>query len=132
MIGLDTNVLIRHLVEDDPLQTQQVAKLLADRCSEAEPGFVNRIVLCEAVWTLDRTYGYGRADIVRVLEALIFTRELLIEDREHVAAALKTYRTHKIDFSDALIVEINRARGCKATATFDRRASRVSGFVGVN
>ena len=132
MIGLDTNVLIRHLVEDDALQAQQVAKLLADRCSEAEPGFVNRIVLCEAVCTLDRTYGYARADIARVLEALIFTREILIEDREHVAAALKTYQTHKIDFSDALIAEINRARGCEATATFDRRASRVPGFVGVN
>ncbi|MGH6877971.1 MAG: PIN domain-containing protein [Rhizomicrobium sp.] len=129
MIGLDTNVLVRHLVADDPAQARRVDRLLAERCSAAEPGFVNRIVLCELVWTLDRTYGYGRADIARVIEHLLLVRELRVEDSEHVAAAVRRFRRQNVDFSDALIAEINTAQGCEATATFDRKAAKTAGFV---
>ncbi|HEY5048595.1 MAG TPA: type II toxin-antitoxin system VapC family toxin [Rhizomicrobium sp.] len=131
MIGLDTNVLIRHLVGDDPAQAARVDRLLDARCSAAQPAFVNRIVLCETAWTLERTYGYGRTDIARVLEALLLAREVLVEDRDCVAAALRTYGGNAIGFSDALIAEINVANGCEATATFDRKAAKIKGFMPV-
>jgi predicted nucleic-acid-binding protein len=131
VIGVDTNVLVRHLVGDDPIQSRQAERLLSLRCSVEEPGFVNRIVLCELVWTLERTYGYARTDIAGAVELLLLARELRIEDREHVLVALALYRRTGIGFSDALIAESNRAHGCEATATFDRKAAKVAGFVSV-
>lgn len=131
MIGLDTNVLVRHLLADDQKQTQAVDRLLEAHCTPEDPGFVNRIVLCELAWTLDRTYGYAREHIARAIESLLITRELRVEDGELVAAALQTYRRTNIGFSDALICETNRAAGCTATATFDRKAARLEGFLPV-
>jgi predicted nucleic-acid-binding protein len=129
VIGIDTNVLVRYLVGDDPIQARQAEAFLLRCCSAEEPGFVNRIVLCELAWTLERTYGYARSDIARALEQLLAARELRVEDRAHVLAALAVYRRTAIGFSDAVIAEINRAQGCEATATFDRKASKLGGFV---
>lgn len=128
MIGIDTNVLIRHLVGDDATQAERAGKLLREKCTPDDPGFVNRIVLCEVAWTLDRTYGYNREQIAGLIEALVVTRELEIEDRDQVASAIKLFRRSNIGFSDTLIAEINLARGCDGTATFDGRASRIKGF----
>ena len=131
MIGLDTNVLVRHLVADDPVQARRAERFLGERCSAGDPGFVNRIVLCELAWTLERTYGCSRADIARTIEQLLLARELRVEDREHASAAVQVFRRGSIGFSDALIAEINRAHGCEATATFDRKAVKTAGFIAV-
>jgi predicted nucleic-acid-binding protein len=131
MIGLDTNLLVRHLVADDPAQAQRAERFLAERCSAAEPGFVNRIVLCELAWTLDRTYGYARADIAHLIEQLLLARELQVEDRDEARAAVRAYRGGKLGFADALIAESNRVHGCEATATFDRKAAKAAGFIAV-
>lgn len=128
MIGLDTNVMIRHLLGDEPGQTKLVDKLLDQKCSADEPAFVNRIVLCETVWTLDRTYGYSRHDIARIVEGMLLARAFEVEDRERVFAALAVYRTRNVGFSDALICAMNRAHGCDFTATFNRKAGKVEGF----
>jgi predicted nucleic-acid-binding protein len=131
MIGIDTNVLVRHLVGDDPVRARLAERFLSQRCSAEEPGFVNRIVLCELAWTLERTYGYPRPDIARAIEQLLFAGELHVEDREHVQGAVQAYRRGGIGFSDALIAGINRAAGCEATATFDRKAAKAAGFVAI-
>ena len=80
MIGLDTNVLVRYLVQDDPGQSRKATQVIAKRCTRDDPGFVNRIVLCELVWVLESAYGYSKDTIVAVLEKLLRTSQLKISN----------------------------------------------------
>jgi predicted nucleic-acid-binding protein len=129
MIGLDANVLLRYFVKDDPVQWERTTRFIAAQCTEENPGFIDRVALCEMVWVLSRGHGYGRADIARVIRQLLATQELLLEDENLVRSALRTYEGSSLDFPDALIGTINLASGCEATATFDRKAARNDGFV---
>lgn len=131
MIGLDTNVLLRCFIDDDPAQAKRARQFVAQRCTPESPGFVDRVALCEFVWVLSRGYGYGRADIVTVLEDLIASRDIVLEDHEPVRAACRIFGNGNIGFADALIGEVNRARGCEATATFDRKAAQLEKFLKV-
>lgn len=131
MIGVDTNILVRLLTADDRVQTEHATRFIKERCSSSFPGFVNSIVLTELVWVLDNLYDYGRTDIARAVDTLLASRDLAIEAAEQVRSALRTFKASNCDFIDALIGEVNRARGCEATATFDRKAARVNGFVRV-
>ncbi len=131
MIGLDTNVLVRLLVADDPDQTARAQRFIAARCTRKSPGFINCIVLAELVWVLARAYGYSRASIADVVEDLLSGDDRVVEHHDEVRAALADYRSRRVDFIDAVIFRINRARGCEATATFDQRAAKLTGFVAV-
>ena len=128
MIGLDTNVLLRVLVDDDDPQAALARKYLAAECDAANPTLINTIVLVEVVWVLTRRYGYAKPDIVRTIDALLAAPEFAFADRELVRSALKTYSRQSIGFTDAMIAEINRAAGCSATVTFDRKAAKLDGF----
>jgi predicted nucleic-acid-binding protein len=132
MIGLDTNVLVRYFVEDDPVQYEQATNFIESRCTRDTPGYVDRVALCELTWVLSRVHGYRRSDIVRVVSEMLATRDIVLEDHEVVRAALQTYETSGVGFSDALIGHVNRARGCEATATFDRKAARLDGFIRIS
>jgi predicted nucleic-acid-binding protein len=132
MIGVDTNILVRILTADDPEQTELARRYLEENCSASRPGLVNSVVLTELVWVLGSLYGYARSNIVLALESLLSNGKLAIESREQVQAAVLTYKRVNCDFIDALIGEINLARGCEATATFDRRAAKLKGFVRVS
>jgi predicted nucleic-acid-binding protein len=132
MIGLDTNVLVRILAADDPVQTPQATRFLQDRCSPDDPGFVNRVVMIELLWVLQNAYGYGRADIASALERLLANTSLAIESREQVEGAVRTYKTSNCDLVDALVGEINLANECTETVTFDRKAAKLKGFVRVS
>jgi predicted nucleic-acid-binding protein len=131
MIGLDTNVLVRYVVADDPGQSQRAARFIESRCTKDDPGFVDRVALCEMVWVLTRGYGYERDDIVRVVEALLASTDIVLEDHQSVRQALHAFETDAVGFADALIGLVNRERGCDATATFDRRAARFDAFIAV-
>lgn len=131
MIGLDTNILLRYIVKDDVAQWEKAARFIGTRCTSDNPGFVDRIALCEMVWVLSRGYRYDRADIVRVIGHLLASAELLLEDRELVSSALTAYEKSNMEFSDALMGRVNLARGCEGTATFDRKAARQEGFIRV-
>jgi predicted nucleic-acid-binding protein len=128
MIGLDTNVLARLFVDDDAVQARRARAFVAERCTPHAPGFVDRVALCEMVWVLGGAHGYGRAEIANVVEALLASRDIVLEDDEAVRAALGSFRSRGIDFADTLIGEVNRARGCEVTATFDRKAAKLDSF----
>jgi predicted nucleic-acid-binding protein len=132
MIGLDTNVLARLFVDDDAAQARQARGFVAARCTEQNPGFVDRVALCELVWVLSSVHRYRRAEIAPIIEKLLASPDLILEDDGAVRAALQTFITRNIDFADALIGEVNRARGCDTTATFDRRAAKLDGFIRVS
>lgn len=126
MIGLDTNVLIRYVVRDDPAQTRLTDNLL-DSLTSDDPGYVPLIVLVECWWVLDRSYGYPLERRRAFVEALLASQELRVERTDTVRAALR--RTHDgADLADAVIAVGATEAGCSAIMTFDRRAARAAGM----
>ncbi|MBX3303391.1 MAG: type II toxin-antitoxin system VapC family toxin [Nitrospira sp.] len=128
MIGVDTNVLVRHLVQDDPRQARVATQVITTQCTRENPGFINRIVLCELVWVLESAYGYSKETIVNVLDKLLRTSQLTIEDAQSAWTAFRMYQRGKTDFSDCLLGSSNRSDGCDSTVTFDQAASKLDGF----
>ena len=126
MIALDTNVLVRFLVDDDVDQAK-IAGTLIDRLTDAAPGFIGREVLVELVWVLERAYGYERADIAAAFDGLLSATELLIEDADDIGLALELYRNDGFGFADLMIVAAARRAGAVELVTFDRKAARLSG-----
>ena len=123
MIGLDTNILVRFLVQDDPAQSAAARSLLT-RCSTKEPGFIGREVLVELVWVLERAYGQSAAKISSTLMGLLEAEELVLEDSEDVATAAMAYGSGIADFADHMIAEAAIREGCDTLYTFDRKAAR--------
>lgn len=128
MIGLDTNVLVRFLVQDDPDQARMALAFLQESCTRERPGFINRIVLCELAWVLKGTYRCTREEVARAIEGLASMAEVRVEDPEETWQAVSAYRAGEADFSDALMALTNRSLGCETTVTFDRRAASVTGM----
>jgi predicted nucleic-acid-binding protein len=128
MIGIDTNLLLRLIVGDEPKQAVMAREFLRGRCSADEPGYVCHIVLVELVWTLARAYGYPRERIAAAIEQILETAQLDVEYSGDVAAAVKDYRRGAADFADCLLVRVNAATGCTHTVTFDRKAAKLTGF----
>ena len=127
MIGLDTNILIRHLTQDEPEQASLASELIETTCSIEAPGYINRIVLCEMVWTLDRAYHYDRKTILNCIETILRATDLRVEDETAAWAALSLYN-EGYDFVDALIGLTNASAGASKTRTFDKRAARLESF----
>jgi predicted nucleic-acid-binding protein len=127
MIGLDTNVLVRYFVKDDPLQTQAAENLL-DSLSPEEPGWLGLIVLVELVWVLRFMYRFQRDGIARIVESLLRSLDVVVDQENVVHQALSLYRNSKADFADCLIAALARDAGCIKTVTFDRIAARDAGM----
>lgn len=123
MIAIDTNVLVRYLVEDEPEQSE-AARVLFEGLSSDAPGFISLVVLCEMVWALSYTYRWSRPEIGRAVTAMLWMRQLVVEQPEIAARAVAS---QSADISDAIIHEIGRANGCSKTLTFDRRFARLAG-----
>ena len=128
MIGIDTNVLVRLIVADDPRQTSAARNFIRDRCTAGDPGFVSNIVLAEIAWTLTAGYGYSRHQIADAIERIMETVQLQIESSTDVAAALVEYRAGPADFADCLIERSAASAGREPTMTFDRGAAKGCGM----
>jgi len=128
MIGIDTNVMVRYIVQDDPGQAKAATKLIEQSCRADRPGFINHIVLCELVWVLRRNYKLDKANICRVIEQIMRTDTLLVEDIQLVWRALQTFKESKADFADCLLGQKNMQAGCQFTATLDDAASVTKGY----
>ena len=126
MIGLDTNVLARYIVQDDARQARAATQLVEDQCTAQSPGYVAVPVLVELVWVLATAYRYERSVVASVVRQILMTTELLVEDRSAAWAALRDFEATGVDFADCLIAHRNHARGCARTYTFDRRAAASS------
>jgi predicted nucleic-acid-binding protein len=128
MIGIDSNILVRLLVEDDPHQVNQVHRLLARTRNQGERVWVSAIVLCETLWVLRSAYRSPKARIVEVVDQLLSADAFEMEEGDSVQAALDLYRNGRAEFSDYLIGQLNFARGCRTTFTFDRSLRVAPGF----
>ncbi|MGH6870979.1 MAG: PIN domain-containing protein [Rhizomicrobium sp.] len=129
MIGLDTNVVVRLLTRDDPVQARRAADFIADQAARNEPVFISLVVLTETVWVLGSTYKYSHREIEAGLHGLLAADEFIVEQRDALDEALRLKNRGRADFADVFIEVANRTRGCSATATFDRRAMKHPGFV---
>lgn len=121
MIGLDTNVLVRYLVQDDPAQAA-AASAVIDRLTENDPGYLSLVTVVELHCVLRRAYTISPARCGELIEGLLDSRELRVDQAATVRAALTASRDG-LDFADALIAELGRAAGCEHTVTFDRQAA---------
>lgn len=127
MIGLDTNVLVRYVTQDDPVQSPKASELI-ESLTTLSPGFVSLVSVVELVWVLQSCYQTAKNDIVVVLETLLRTRELTIEHAEVIWQALRRFTANNADFADCLIERCAHAAGCEYTATFDLDAAKAAGM----
>jgi predicted nucleic-acid-binding protein len=126
--ALESNVLLRYLIEDDPRQTSIAERIMEEGRQENEPLFIPVLVLCETVWVLDRIYRQSRAQIVKAIEPLLLTDLFRFEYDRLVHRAFSQFRQSKGDFPDYLIGEIAAAAGCRDTVTFDKALKGARGF----
>jgi predicted nucleic-acid-binding protein len=129
MTGLDTNVLVRYLVQDDKKQSKLAAESIRKATAEGKGCYINHIVLCELVWVLESAYGFEKKTIESVLEKILSTKQLDVELKDIVRQAVHDYRVGKGDFADYLIGRTNQTQGCAYTTTFDRALKNVTAFV---
>lgn len=122
MIGLDTNVVVRFVMQDDPVQSPLATKLF-DSFTTESPGFVSLVTLIEAVWVLRSSYDANREHIQRVVGTLLRSRGVRVERSDLVWLALGAYSRGAADFADYLIERCGAAAGCDYSVTFDREAS---------
>jgi predicted nucleic-acid-binding protein len=125
--GLDTNVLVRYVMQDDAKQAARATKVVEALTDEA-PGFVSLVSLVEFVWVLETSYEVPRAGVAQSLTALLAARELVVDRVDEVRAALRAYRESSADFADALIARIGAEAGCSETVTFDVHAAKNAGM----
>ncbi len=125
MIGLDTNVLVRYLVQDDPGQARQAAAAIDGAAGRGERLHLAAVTLCELVWVLESSYDEPRANVAATLDQILRTADFEIEHRDLVRHAADTYRETAVDFADALVVQVNHAAGCEHTLTFDKSLRRL-------
>jgi predicted nucleic-acid-binding protein len=123
--GVDTNVLVRYLVQDDKAQTEKAIHFLEQTCDQKNPAFISGIVLCELVWVLESGYGYARAQIAQVIEHILRVRQFHLHEPDILWRALRGYQKTQADFSDHYLVQLNHEYGCQKTVTFDKKAAKM-------
>lgn len=119
MIGLDTNILVRYLTQDDPDQSRKAAHEIEKGLSAGHMFYIADIVMCELVWVLETAYGYDRQEIIPALENILRTKQFQFQNKDLLWQSLADYRNKKGDFADHLIGHTGQRAGCRETITFD-------------
>ncbi len=128
MIGLDTNILLRFMLQDDAQQSKQADRIILRTCTSENPGYVNLITVAEIAWVLGRAYRLTPSEVADALEVMLQIDTLLVQNQDQVFFALNALRSGGASFGDALINALNQRAGCETTLTFDVKASRLAGF----
>lgn len=128
MIGLDTNVIIRYLMQDDKKQFTIAEHLIEKAIKEKKLLHVNLIILCEVVWVLSYHYQLKREEISHFLEMLLHSEQIEVENRQLALSAFHEYQNSQADFADCMIGLVNQLLGCTTTYTFDKKAAKLSFF----
>lgn len=129
MLGLDTNVLVRFLVQDDQAQFERAQKIIGRESRTGGGVLISLLVLLETEWVLRSRYSLTKAEILVAFSGLLASAELRFEDEHSIEAALFAWKDSPADFADCLIGARHRALGCRATASFDAKATKLPGFV---
>ena len=127
MIGLDTNVLVRYIMQDDPKQSLKASKFI-ESLGEPDRGYIGLVTVVELVWVLSACYDLTREQIAQALDALLRTKHFVVEHADQVVRALRVYKASKADFADCLIERSAAQAGCEKTVTFDVGAAKYAGM----
>jgi len=127
MIGIDTNILVRYFTKDDAAQASRAKSFLLT-LSSASPGFVSLICLMELVWVLRSQYRFDKSQLVPMLEQLLDSTELVLENQSAVEQAVRRFAAAKVDLADCLIERSGHTSGCHETVTFDAGAAKLAGM----
>ena len=129
MLGIDTNILVRFLVRDDDAQFEKARKLIKREVTAGRRVFINQLVLMETEWVLRSRYVVAKNQIIEAISGLLSAADVQFEDEPAIEEALFIWKDAAADFADCLIGAKNKRMGCRATATFDVKASKLPGFM---
>jgi predicted nucleic-acid-binding protein len=129
MLGIDTNVLVRFLIRDDQAQFEKARKLIKRELAAGRRVFVSQLVLLETEWVLRSRYGLQKTRIIEAVSGLLDASDVQFEEEATIEEVLFVWKDTTSDFADCLIGAQNRRLGCRATASFDVKASRLPGFI---
>ncbi len=124
MIGIDTNVLVRYIAQDDAAQSRLATSFIEKACTAAKPGFVGLVVLLEVVWVSESIYRAAREDVADIVRKILTIKQLVVQDAETAWKALRLFESSKVDFADCLVVYSALGAGCESVVTFDKQASK--------
>jgi predicted nucleic-acid-binding protein len=128
LIGLDTNVLVRYILDDDPIWSPIATEFVDTRLTADNPGYVNIITLVELAWVLQRRSEYDRERLAQVIENMLDSDSIIVAETTAVERALSAFKAGKAGFADYLIAELNEAAGASPTVTVDRKAGKALPF----
>lgn len=129
MLGVDPNVLVRFLVRDDEAQFEKARKLIKREVAARRRVFISLLVLLETEWVLRSSYSLPKNLVIEAISGLLDASDVRFEDEPAVEEALFIWKDATADFADCLIGTRNRRLGCRATASFDVKASKLPGFI---
>lgn len=127
MIGIDTNILLRLWLDDDPVQSKRIDQLLAEHGGLPGSLLVTDVVLAEAVWTLKSAFEQDKHAQLVAVRSLLDETAFAFEDRAAVATALSLFEAGSCGFADCLVVAKHARQGCDFTATFDKGMRKLPG-----
>jgi predicted nucleic-acid-binding protein len=131
VIGLDTNILVRYIMQDDVKQSALATRIVESLTADS-PGYIPLVAIVELAWVLSSAYELSRSQLTEAFEALLRTKELVVERGETVWKGLRLFQRSTGDFADCLIVCSAESAGCAKTMTFDRGASKNGGMTVVS
>jgi len=124
VIGIDTNVLVRYIAQDNATQSARATRLLEQECSPTTPGFIGVVVLLELVWVSEGCYEASRAEIANIVRRILSIRQLVVQEAEIGWKALRLFESSKADFADCLVERMAAAAGCTVVMTVDKAAAK--------
>jgi predicted nucleic-acid-binding protein len=128
MIGLDTNILVRYLTQDDPVQSLQARKIMEQQLTEENPGFISIVATVELVLILENAYKFSAREIAAAVERVLQTDVLFVQNEQEVFTAVAKLKEGRGSFADALIAALGSWANCSRTLTFNRKSLRIPGF----
>ena len=128
MIGIDTNILVRYITQDDEIQSEIATEFIENYCSNGNKVFINHLVICELVWVLKKCYKLSKPKIINVIQHILQISQFSIETPQIIWQALTDYKKGSADFADYVVGRTNIFNNCEETITFDKKASKSKGF----
>lgn len=127
MIGLDTNVLVRYIMQDD-LDQSALATQLIESLDNDHPGYITQVSVVELYWVLTSAYRLTKPQAAQALDAILRTKQFVVERADQLVRALRVFAQGKADLPDCLIERAATAAGCTQTMTFDAGAAKHAGM----
>ena len=132
IFGLDTSVLVRFLLKDDPAQAEHARQVIEETLASGDQVAVGLPVVLETEWVLRSCAKLEKKTIITTFRMLLESRDLLIEHEDYLEHALYLYENSNADFADCLIATGYKRTGCSAMLTFDRKAAAIPGVILLN